>query len=463
MKHRLLFAAATTALLAAPSLAMAQDSGVYIKGQVGYGVVTDADLVAGPTAPNSLVGGVAGQGNLAIALGLGYDFGENWRVELEGETLYNDLGSINGQPSSFAKLRADTLRLNLLYDFSNFGRWEPYVGAGVGLTRGKLTAGATDFVNDTGNILIRSLACVGNSPPPATISGLGTPITTARGCQVSDRDTNFSWNLMAGLGYDITDNLSWDTNYTYTDIGDFNYDGVYNTANPVDGPLFGGLETQLEGAATHVLKTGFRYRFGKSTPAPVIVTPPPAPETFTCWDGVTEVTDLALCPAQTYTCWDGVTEVTDLDLCPPQMFRCDDGMTMVSDLAACPIIVADVCEEAFRQEIIYYEFDRGQSAETRNTINRILDIGQFCQIDNIRVVGHTDTSGPASYNMGLSERRASDAREELVRQGVNGAIIMSEGKGETEPFVQTGDGVREQLNRRTEVLLQLSNAPVMSN
>ena len=36
------------------------------------------------------------------------------------------------------------------------------------------------------------------------------------------------------------------------------------------------------------------------------------------------------------------------------------------------------------------------------------------------------------------------------------ATITSEGKGETEPFVQTGDGVKEQLNRRTEVLIQLS-------
>lgn len=75
---------------------------------------------------------------------------------------------------------------------------------------------------------------------------------------------------------------------------------------------------------------------------------------------------------------------------------------------------------------------------------------------NIRVVGHTDTSGAASYNLALSERRAKDARDELVRQGINGALITSEGKGETELFVPTEDGFKEQLNRRTEVLITLN-------
>jgi flagellar motor protein MotB len=59
--------------------------------------------------------------------------------------------------------------------------------------------------------------------------------------------------------------------------------------------------------------------------------------------------------------------------------------------------------------------------------------------------------------LALSKRRAKDARDELVRQGVRGEVITSEGKGETELFVQTGDGVKEQLNRRTEVLITLSS------
>jgi len=183
---------------------------------------------------------------------------------------------------------------------------------------------------------------------------------------------------------------------------------------------------------------------------------------FTCWDG-SQVDNASQCPAEIVytTCWDG-SQVAQGTACPaqPPTFTCWDG-TIVYDEAQCPLTdrgnsMADLCGQEYRQEIIYYEFDRGQSAETRNTINRILDIGQFCQVGDIRVVGHTDSSGSAAYNLGLSKRRAKDARDELVRQGVRSEIITSEGKGETELFVQTGDGVKEQLNRRTEVLIRLN-------
>lgn len=454
MKHKLLIAAAATALMAAPTLASAQDSGVYIKAQAGYGVVTDSDVTAGPAATNSIQGDVAGQGNLALGLGIGYDFGNNWRVELDGTSLYNELGTVGGQPNSNAKIQSSTLMLNAIYDFSDFGRWEPYVGAGLGLAANDVSLKASDFLNDTGTVVVANPACVSGA----------VAANTARHCDASDSDTNFAWNLIAGLGYNITDNLTWDTNYRYVDMGDVTVSGDFATqTGPGGTPVVASLTSVVEDVSAHVLMTGFRYRFGKSAPVVVPVLPP-VPTTYTCWDGSTEVTDLNLCPVQTFTCWDGVTSVTDLDLCPleVQYFTCGDGVTSVTDLATCPIIT---CQEQFRQELIYYEFDKGQSAETRNTINRILDVGQYCNISSVRVVGHTDTSGAAAYNLGLSQRRASDAQEELVRQGVSGAMISSEGKGEAEPFVATGNGVREQLNRRTEVLITLADVgtAMMSN
>lgn len=456
MKHRLLFAAAATALMAAPTLAAAQDSGVYIKAQAGYGVVNDADVSLRSGAVNGVVGDVQGEGNLAVALGLGYDFGNNWRMELEASTLYNDLGAVSGQPSTKASIQLNTLMLNALYDFDDFGRWSPFVGAGIGISEGNIALSATDFVNDLGNVIVANPACA-SGPVFARES---------RACVINDTDRGLAWNVMAGVGYAITDNLSWDTNYRYLSAPDMEADGTYVRANVIGtGGVFGTASSKIEDVSAHTLMTGFRYRFGDSAPAAPVYVPPPPPKTYMCDDGVTEVTDITLCPVMTVVCWDGVTEVTDLGLCPaePVMVTCSDGVTMVSDLAACPIIA--LCPEQFRQELIYYEFDKGQSAETRNTINRIMDVGQFCNIDSVRVVGHTDTSGSAAYNMGLSDRRATDAREELVRQGVNAAIISSEGKGETEPFVQTGDGVRERLNRRTEVLITLSEVgtAMMSN
>lgn len=452
MKHKLLIAAAATALMAAPSLASAQDSGVYIKAQAGYGVITDSDITAGPAAVNSIQGDVAGQGNLAYGLGLGYDFGD-WRLELDGTQLYNDLGTVGGQPSSKAKIRASTLMLNAIYDFSDFGSWEPYVGAGLGITKGELSLSASDFLNDTGTVLVRNPACV---------SSVAAGPRTARACSVNDSETNFAWNLIAGLGYNITDNLTWDTNYRYVDMGDFTVDGDYTTQFGVNGvPVNAGLTSVVEDVSAHVLMTGFRYRFGKA--APVVIAPPlpPMPTVYTCWDGSTEVTDLALCPVQMFTCWDGATEVTDLGLCPARL-TCWDSVTIVTDLQLCP--VRPTCGESFRQETINYDFDARQSAETRNKINQILDVGQYCNVTSISVVGHTDTSGPAAYNLKLSMDRAADAKAELERQGVR-VPVSSDGKGETQLKVQTANGVRNDENRRTEVLMTLSTVipAMMSN
>jgi OOP family OmpA-OmpF porin len=310
MKHRLLIAAAATALMAAPTLASAQDSGVYIKGQAGYGVINGSDVVAAPGSTSSIQGDVAGQGNLALGLGIGYDLGENWRIELDGTSIYNDLGSVGGQPNSKANIFANTLMLNAIYDFSDFGRWEPYVGAGLGLTKGEVTMVANDFLNDTGTVLVANPACV----------SAAVVANTARACGINDHETNFAWNLIAGLGYSITDNLTWDTTYRYIDMGDFTLDGEFTQQTATNGtPTTAGLGSTIEDASAHVLMTGFRYRFGKSTPAPIVVPPAPVIRTYTCWDGSTEVTDLALCPVEMFTCWDGTTSVADLDLCPAQV------------------------------------------------------------------------------------------------------------------------------------------------
>ena len=465
MKSRLLIAAASAALMAAPTLASADDTqGWYLRGNAGYGIHTDMDLSGGMTSEQH-GNGLQSEGNVAGSLGFGYDLGNSWRLELDGSQLWTDFGAISQIPASSAKLRTNTLMLNALYDFDDFGRWAPYIGAGLGLVEGKADFAAQDFLAP---LAVANPACPGtrsllvNADPGGRIQ--------PESCYVSDKDLAFGYQLLAGLGYDISDNLTWDTQYRYLDSGAMDFDGVrvnqiFDTSE--------NINVAAAGIGAHSLMTGFRYLFGqqKATPPP----PPPAPVAdYACWDG-SMVFNAGQCPAkpepvQTQTCWDG-SIIPTTSTCPaqPQTYTCWDG-TLVYDQAQCPAQVisqsgnnmTELCGEQYRQEIIYYEFDKGQSAETRNTINRILDIGQYCNVDNIRVVGHTDTSGSAAYNLNLSKRRAKDARDELVRQGIAGERITSEGKGETEPFVPTGDGVKEQLNRRTEVLISLGSVGVIN-
>lgn len=454
MKHKLLIAAATAALMAAPSFASAQDgSGWYLKGAAGYGAHTDLDFTG------NVVGDVEAEANAVLNLGLGYDFGDNWRLELDGTTMYNDHGGISNTPSSYSKMRTDALMINAIYDFSDFGKFAPYVGAGLGLVRADASISSHDFPNVDNTGQIRNPTCVG------TRSG-----ANGFSCNYDDEDTGLGWQLLAGLGYAITDNLTWDTNYRYMQAADMEFDGSYsNSLTGASTPA----QVKVDGVGAHQLLTGFRYRFGGAAKPPMVA-PVVATADYKCWDG-SMVFNAGQCPVEVVEvvptadvrCWDG-TMVFAASECSiqPTTYTCPDG-SLVYDLDQCPtrttVLPSTLCGETYRQEIIYYEFNKGASAETRNTISRILDAGEFCDIDNVRVVGHTDTSGAASYNLALSKRRASDALNELVRQGLDRSKISSDGKGETEPFVQTGDGVKEQLNRRTEVLITLGSVGAMSS
>jgi OOP family OmpA-OmpF porin len=67
------------------------------------------------------------------------------------------------------------------------------------------------------------------------------------------------------------------------------------------------------------------------------------------------------------------------------------------------------------------------------------------------VWGFTDTVGPASYNMGLSVRRAEAVASYLESKGVDASRLTTQGFGETKLAVPTGDNVPEPRNRRVEV------------
>ncbi len=71
----------------------------------------------------------------------------------------------------------------------------------------------------------------------------------------------------------------------------------------------------------------------------------------------------------------------------------------------------------------------------------------------IIATGHTDLSGPASYNLGLSDRRAQAVKEALGSQGLSESAIKTLGLGEADPLIETPDGAREPQNRRVEILL----------
>lgn len=70
------------------------------------------------------------------------------------------------------------------------------------------------------------------------------------------------------------------------------------------------------------------------------------------------------------------------------------------------------------------------------------------------VVGYTDTSGPSSYNQGLSERRAQAAVDYLVSKGVNADQLRAVGRGESNPVASNDTRSGRMKNRRVELVVR---------
>lgn len=73
--------------------------------------------------------------------------------------------------------------------------------------------------------------------------------------------------------------------------------------------------------------------------------------------------------------------------------------------------------------------------------------------EQVRLVGHTDNIGSPEANMVLSDRRAKEIRDILVRKGVPRSQIITEAKGETQPVASNDTEAGRQDNRRVEIFL----------
>lgn len=67
----------------------------------------------------------------------------------------------------------------------------------------------------------------------------------------------------------------------------------------------------------------------------------------------------------------------------------------------------------------------------------------------LTIIGHTDSTGPEDYNMGLSERRAQSAASFLEGLGIEN--ISTKGMGESDPVADNATREGRAKNRRVEI------------
>jgi outer membrane protein OmpA-like peptidoglycan-associated protein len=107
---------------------------------------------------------------------------------------------------------------------------------------------------------------------------------------------------------------------------------------------------------------------------------------------------------------------------------------------------------AAQQYLIFFAWDRADiSPVALQVIEQVAADFKAGRMVRLHLAGHADRSGPADYNMRLSERRARAVARELERLGVPTGALDLKWFGETRPKVPTADGVREAQNRRVEV------------
>jgi len=72
----------------------------------------------------------------------------------------------------------------------------------------------------------------------------------------------------------------------------------------------------------------------------------------------------------------------------------------------------------------------------------------------VRVVGHTDSTGNDAINNPLSVRRAESVRDYMATKGVTGGRVITEGRGAREPVAANESVAGRAQNRRVEIFLR---------
>ena len=208
---RKLFAVSMVALaFAAVPYAHAGD-GMYVSGSLGMNIPNDSDIT--DSAYPGFVATVEADNGWAFGMAVGYAL-QNFRVEAEFSYLANDIDTVEAYGYSFDSTGDVTAAVGLIngyFDIPVNAKFKPFVTAGLGLAKVEIN----DF----------------------NVTGSGVE-------NWSDDDVVFAWQVGAGAGYAVTDNVILEAKYRYIQTSDPEFDD--------------GSTMEYSG---HVILLGVRYHF----------------------------------------------------------------------------------------------------------------------------------------------------------------------------------------------------------
>ncbi len=107
-----------------------------------------------------------------------------------------------------------------------------------------------------------------------------------------------------------------------------------------------------------------------------------------------------------------------------------------------------------RQTINFLSGSDRLDATARGVISRLASVVLPCTRDGglkALVGGHTDSTGDAGLNLGLSQRRATAVRLALVARGIPGPALRAQGYGDSRPIAPNDTEEGKAANRRTTI------------
>ena len=120
--------------------------------------------------------------------------------------------------------------------------------------------------------------------------------------------------------------------------------------------------------------------------------------------------------------------------------------------------VGEGIQVTFASSMLYdFDSDVVLATAASNLRNLAASLGKYPNTD-VLIVGHTDATGSADYNQGLSQRRATAAANYLISQGVASTRLRTAGRGEMEPIATNDTELGRQTNPRVEIAIVANEA-----
>ncbi|GAA4295346.1 OmpA family protein [Aestuariibaculum suncheonense] len=103
---------------------------------------------------------------------------------------------------------------------------------------------------------------------------------------------------------------------------------------------------------------------------------------------------------------------------------------------------------------VYFDTNKyNVNAASQETLNKLIGVFKEYPDTNLLVVGHTDSTGDAAYNMTLSKNRANAVTSYLTSHGIGSSRLTTNWFGEEQPIADNSTVEGRAKNRRVNVAI----------